>query len=75
MILTEVRDFIRDRGQVALRDLALHFDMDEEAMRGVIAHWVLKGKVRKLPSGTTCSGCSSCTPETIEIYAWTERSP
>lgn len=71
MILTEVRDYIRARGQVALRDLVLRFDMEEQAMRGVLEHWERKGKLEKLPSGTTCSGCTDCAPEAVEIYRWT----
>jgi putative ferrous iron transport protein C len=70
MILTEVRDYVRSRGQVALRDLALHFDMEEQAMRGVLEHWERKGKLEKMPPGTGCSGCSGCAPETVEIYRW-----
>ena len=70
MILTEVRDYIRDSRQVPLRDLALHFNMDEEAMRGVLEHWIRKGKIKQLPEGTSCAGCSSCTPDAIEIFAW-----
>ena len=70
MILTEVRDYIRSRGQVALRDLALHFDMEEQAMRGVLEHWERKGRILRLPKGTSCAGCSACSPEDIEIVIW-----
>ncbi|HHH45706.1 MAG TPA: sugar metabolism transcriptional regulator [Thiotrichales bacterium] len=70
MMLTEIRDYLRARGQASLRDMAIHFDTDEEALRGALDHWIRKGRVRRLPSGTTCSGCSTCAPETIELYAW-----
>jgi len=70
MILTEVRDYIRSRGLVALRDLALEFDMEEQAMRGVLEHWERKGRIRRLPKGTSCTGCSTCSPEDIEIFKW-----
>jgi len=75
MMLTEIRDYLRARGQASLRDMAIHFDTDEEALRGALEHWIRKGKVRRLPAGTTCSGCASCAPETIELYAWVGEPP
>jgi hypothetical protein len=75
MILTEVRDYLKNRGQAPLRDMALSFGMDEAALRPLLDQWIAKGKVKKLPSGTTCGGgCSSCAPQTIEIYQWLENS-
>lgn len=72
MIVTEVRDYLKARGQASLRDMALDFGMDQDALRPVVEQWVLKGKVTKLPEGSTCSGgCSACEPETIELYQWT----
>lgn len=71
MILTEVRDYLKQQGQAPLRDLALTFGMEQEAMRAVLDHWMRKGRVEKLPQGTACGGgCSSCAPQTVEIYRW-----
>lgn len=73
MILTQVRDYLRQKGQAPLRDMALEFAMDQDALRPIIEQWISKGKVKKLPLGTNCGGgCSSCAPETIEIYQWLE---
>ena len=74
MILTDVRDYLKKHGQVPLRDMALTFGMDQEALRPLIEQWIAKGKVKKLPQGTTCGGgCSSCAPQTIEIYQWVDE--
>lgn len=71
MIVTEVRDYLRTRGQASLRDMALEFGMDQDALRPVLEQWVLKGKIARLPEGSTCAGsCSACEPETIELYQW-----
>lgn len=71
MILTQVRDYLKQKGQAPLRDMALEFGMDQEALRPIIEQWIDKGKVRKLPQGTACGGgCNSCMPETIELYEW-----
>ncbi len=71
MILTQVRDYLRSRGQAPLRDMALEFDMEQDAIRPIVEQWIAKGKVRKLPQGTACGGgCNSCEPQTIELYEW-----
>ena len=71
MILTEVRDYLQSRGQASLRDMALSFGMNQDALRPLLEQWIAKGKVEKLPTGTACGGgCSSCAPQEIEIYKW-----
>lgn len=71
MIVTQVRDYLKLKGQAPLRDMALEFGMEQEALRPIVEQWIKKGKVEKLPQGTMCGGgCTSCAPETIEIYQW-----
>jgi hypothetical protein len=71
MILSELRDYLQTHERAALIDLAHHFDTDPNALRGMLAKWVGKGRVAKLPSGTTCGGgCCKCDPATTEIYEW-----
>lgn len=71
MILTEVRDYLKLKGQAPLRDMALEFGMDQDALRPILEQWIAKGKLEKLPQGTSCGGgCNSCAPETIELYQW-----
>jgi putative ferrous iron transport protein C len=71
MILSELRDYLKDHKRAALFDIALHFDSNPDAIRGMLEVWVKKGRVRKLPQGTSCSGCCECDPSMIEIYEWT----
>jgi len=71
MILTQVRDYLKQRGQAPLRDMALEFGMDQDALRPIVEQWISKGKVEKLPEGSACGGgCNSCEPQTIELYQW-----
>jgi len=73
MILTEIRDYLRTHNQVSLRDMALQFSMEQDALRPILEQWIVKGKIIKLPQGTACGGgCNSCEPETIEIFQWVE---
>ncbi|MDQ1362211.1 MAG: putative ferrous iron transport protein [Pseudomonadota bacterium] len=75
MILTDVRDYLKSHGQAPLRDMALAFGMDQEALRPLLDYWATRGKVIKLPPGTACGGsCSACAPQTIEIYRWIDSS-
>ena len=72
MILTDVRDYLRSKGQASLRDMALEFNMEQEALRPLLEQLINKGKAEKQPQGSVCEGsCHACEPETIEIYQWT----
>lgn len=70
MILTQLKDYIRLNRQVSLRQMSKEFDMEQDALRPVLEHWIAKGKVEKLPQGSSCDGCHSCEPQAIEIYQW-----
>ena len=71
MILSDVRDYLRDRGQATLGDIALHFDTDSQAVRGMLDVWVRKGRVERTTLMPACgSSCSKCDMATTEIYRW-----
>lgn len=76
MILSELRDYLKEQRRVALIDLVNHFGVDAEALRGMLGKWISKGNLRKLPSGTTCgsSTCCKCDPASIELYEWLDNS-
>jgi putative ferrous iron transport protein C len=76
MILSEVRDYLRRRGQASLQDLALHFDCEPDAVRGMLEHWIRKGKVTRRLATTSCGGsCTQCLPEAVELYTWGDADP
>ncbi len=73
MDLIQVKQYLRERKIVPLRDMALHFRVEVDTLRPLLETWVRKGKVRKLPGSTAaCKGCCTCDPATIELYAWQE---
>jgi hypothetical protein len=75
MILSQVRDYLKQRGQCSLSDIALHFDTDADAVRGMLEIWIRKGKVEKHSATGSCgTTCQSCDPATTEIYSWREQS-
>ncbi|MBR9981980.1 MAG: FeoC-like transcriptional regulator [Desulfatitalea sp.] len=72
MILSEIKHYLMAHRRATLSDLAVHFDMDPDAMRGMLVQWVRKGRVIqseiKAGCGKTCSGC--CDHSSLEIYEW-----
>lgn len=73
MILSDIRDYLRQRGQATLSDIAMHFDTDPDAVRGMLEVWIRKGRVRKQMATSSCgSSCSQCDPARTEIYSWSD---
>lgn len=73
MILSNVRDYLKQRGQCTLSDIALHFDADADAVRGMLEVWIRKGKVNKRSATDSCgTSCQSCDPAATEVYSWCE---
>ncbi len=71
MILSELRDYLKAKKRVTLNELVIHFDIDPDALRGMLRKWVSKGKVRQLPVGDNCgTGCCKCDPTLTEFYEW-----
>jgi hypothetical protein len=71
MILSDLRSYLQDKHRATLNDLVVHFHMDADALRGMLAKWVSKGKVRQSPVGSACgTSCCKCDPALTEIYEW-----
>lgn len=71
MILSELRDYLKSHHRAALIDMSHRFDIAPDALRGMLAKWIAKGKVEKLPQGSDCGGgCCKCDPATTEVYEW-----
>ncbi len=72
-MLLDIKAYMQQRQHVSLRDLALHFDADPEAIRGMLDKWIEKGRVRKC-STAACGGCASncSTRQQEEAYEWVE---
>ena len=71
MILSDVRSYLEQRGQATLADIALHFDADPDAIRGMLEIWMRKGRIHRRMATAACgSRCSQCDPATTEVYVW-----
>ena len=71
MILLRLELYLRERRRSGLVDMAVGLNADPDALRDMLGVLERKGRVRRLPSGTTCSGCAKCHPTAIELYEWT----
>lgn len=69
MMLSELRDYVRERGRVPLSDMTVRFETGSDVLRDMLAHLIRKGRVQTV-DGPTCDGCCKCAPETLEIYEW-----
>jgi hypothetical protein len=71
MILSNIKQYFQQHRSVSLHTLALYFNSEPEAMRGMLGHWIRKGKVRKqIVENCGCNGCSECASSKMEIYEW-----
>ncbi|MCK5360153.1 MAG: FeoC-like transcriptional regulator [Gammaproteobacteria bacterium] len=71
MILSDIRNYMQQHGQVSLADVALHFDIEPDAARGMLDIWVKKGKVQRRAATSSCgTSCSQCDTAATEIYVW-----
>ncbi len=74
MILSELRDYIRERRSVALSDIINHFDIDENTARQMLDVWLSKGKIGKQLATTSCgSSCNKCASANTEYYFWADN--
>jgi putative ferrous iron transport protein C len=75
MILAEIRDYLSLRGQATLADIALHFEADPAAVRGMLQQWVRKGRIEQRKVEAACgTSCSRCDPAARELYIWRDRA-
>jgi hypothetical protein len=73
MMLTQLKDFFKQRHIVSFFDLTLQFKIDHQVLRDMLQLWVNKGKIRKISKTDHCgTKCTKCHPFVREIYEWVE---
>lgn len=70
-MLLAIKDYMRERERVTLRELAIRFESDPDAVRAMLDKWIEKGKVVKC-DGYACNDCSThcTTAQQEEAYEW-----
>jgi hypothetical protein len=73
MILSDIKRYLIQHRQTTLADLALYCDAEPAAVRGMLQHWIRKGKLVKRMANNACGvGCNLCDPAVVEIYHWVD---
>ena len=72
-MLAGIRNYLRQRGQATLADIAHHFRVSPEVARQMLEVWERKGKVYRRAATASCgTSCSQCDPAATEIWEWSE---
>jgi hypothetical protein len=74
MLLTDVKSYLAACGQASLNDLAMHFTMDPQAMKGILDTWIAKGRARRVSDRLPCGSCGKCESSKTDIYEWVGAS-
>jgi predicted transcriptional regulator of viral defense system len=76
MILSDLTGYLTQRRRAPLTDLATRFEVDPEALRGMLTTLERKGRVRRIANGAACSsGCGKCDQAAVETYEWVGAAP
>lgn len=70
-MLSGILKLLREREQLSLREISIHFQMDVSALEPMMDVLVGKGKVEVLSAECTngsCSGCSCSSRENTMVY-------
>lgn len=71
MILKDIKEYVQSRQQVSLTEIAVHFDADPEALKGMLDFWIRKGKIKHYSSDNVCGGSCSCSQKADrDVYEW-----
>jgi putative ferrous iron transport protein C len=77
MILLEMKRYIRENQQVSTDDLKNRFDLDDNALQGLLTPLIEQGHVQMVSSdGGSCStgNCNSgCSSSAKEMVYWTSK--
>jgi len=71
-MLIEIRDLIKERKMLSLRDLSIHFKMDKSAIEPIVECLIQKGDIKKTLD-QTCAGCRDNCPfagEPMVLVEW-----
>jgi len=70
MFLSQLNRYFAQHKRVCLADLAVHFDAQPQALRGMLDMLIAKGRIGRVQTPMNCDGCIKCDPERLEIYEW-----
>lgn len=72
MILSQISRYLTERGQANTSDIAMHFGVAPDALKGMLELLQAKGRIRALPAKTPACGssCCSCSVDQCGPQIW-----
>ena len=71
MMLLKIKDYLAANESATLMEIAKHVGTEPLTVKPMLAHWIRKGMVSKVPQPQGCgSRCTKCDPSFAEIYQW-----
>lgn len=76
-MLSQITPLLAERGRMTLRELALHFAMEPDALEPMLSLLVQKGRIQQNDPacGATCAGCDCATRIDMVSYDVTQETP
>lgn len=75
MTPSRLSDYLKQRGRASLAEVAIHFDVDPSAARGMLDMLIDKGRIRELSVGTCgdAGGCSCANERPLHMFEFVGR--
>jgi DNA-binding MarR family transcriptional regulator len=73
-MLSEIKQLLAQHGQLTLRELAVHFQSEADALEPMLQRLIDKGQVKRIEAGcggSPCSGCASACRADMLAYKLT----
>lgn len=72
MIMSQLSQYLQTRHCASIADMAISLQATPEALKPMLHKLMVKGRVRALPTGSSCghSGCCQCHPQDQQLYEW-----
>ena len=68
-MLLQVRDYIKQQGQVSSQQLCRHFSIDYSAIEPILQRWQQAGVIEAHQATSACAKkCQQCSPDPIIFY-------
>lgn len=70
-MLSQIKLIFTEKNTVSLVELTQQLNAEPDAVRGMLSHWIRKGRIRPFQKKAGCgSKCGKCDPATTEMYQW-----
>lgn len=73
MLLSDIRNYLQQRGTASLQDVAIHFDIAPDTAQFALNYWQNKGKIRAQAASCGSGGCDGCGNNGSAVYAWVKK--